>query len=710
MSTTTGATTATAAGWTIDPANAWNHVFPGLQTNSFARLDPYLIWAAVTDFADLGGIPASGAFVPIAIEVKPPDASSTGQPGSAKQLAVAISGESCIWMSAFYDSPPAALAQTRFCTAHVTLDFVSKLPAALLARIERFTLALPVVSGWPARAQPSKPASAGLSAVTQNSALGKTVVAVCDDGIAFAHQRFHVNSMHDHTRVRCFWNQDDGASPPAPGIGFGTELLEPQLDKLMAKAKLGGGFDEDRIYRESNYTDVARYWTHGTSMLDLAAGVHPVNPRQMEQKVPSVPALIGVQFRLPGRNIRDTSGLWLDAQAIDAFRYAIDRAQGIAGNNCRLFINFSYGYMAGPHDGSSLIEEAMDELIGTGACAILLPTGNSNLDRGHGARVIAPGDEQPMRWRVLPDCHTPSFVEIWLSTADGGAPKVDLTIEAPDGALSPPISVGNVATWSPGGDALCTVVHRGPGARGDGPMILVALAPTAARGGKRRLAGSGNWIVHLKNNGASQVAAQAWVQRNETPAGLPVRGRQSRFDDDAYPLFNRFTEEQDVDGASACWVMRANSLNSIGTGKGTAVIAGYRISDYASASFSNTGPNVVTFSAPPRTGPDAAAMTDRSVVLTGMPAAGTKSGSTIPIEGTSAAAPHALRRLADPSKPAVSLLASPARLAVRALAVRQNVVYKAGTTALRLQTFDIYEVLRRVTEANVGAGNIPPPP
>ncbi|KND61204.1 hypothetical protein BVER_03090 [Candidatus Burkholderia verschuerenii] len=602
-------------GWTVDDTGDWAETFAGLQP-TFERLDPYLVWAAVTNFADLGGPPAG--FLPIAIELKN-GTTPAGTTIGAKAFAEQIANDTFIWMLAMYRSP--ALADTHFCTAHVTLDFAQRLDPALLAQIERFTLGLPVVSGFASRMQPDKPAQPDMTPVASNPDFKSKVVTVCDDGIAFLHARFHADIAMIKTRVRCFWNQDDDPATPAAGLGYGREFLEADMDNLMTTARGVGGFDENAAYRAADYTAVASYWTHGTSMLDLAAGLDRVFPPPApspQPHLPSVDALIGVQFRLPGRTIRDTSGLWLDVQALDALRYVIERERGIAGPNCETFINLSYGYIAGPHDGSSLLEAAMDELVALKACDIFLPARNSNLDRCHGVRIVDPKQQETLRWRVIPDRHTPSFVEIWLATEPDSdpnkttpEPEIDVSIELPDKTQSPPIPPGSVAVLRRDGDVLCTVVHLGRGARGNQPMILVALAPTVVRGGTRRSAPSGDWIIWLTNGGERRVEAQAWVQRNETPAELPPHGRQSRFDDDLYPLFNRFTERQDVDDAMPnTWILHANGMNSIATGAGPVVAAGYRICDGATARYSTVGVDAPGWTPLKRLGPDLAALTD----------------------------------------------------------------------------------------------------
>jgi hypothetical protein len=90
-------------------------------------------------------------------------------------------------------------------------------------------------------------------------------------------------------------------------------------------------------------------------------------------------------------------------------------------------------------------------------------------------------------------------------------------------------------------------------------------------------------------------------------------------------------------------VKRGQTLSGIATGQKTRVIGGYRNSDiypvfYSSHGTRNLGGSPV--------GPDRLTCCDESDVLPGVHAAGTRSGSVMAMNGTSAAAPQATRWIA----------------------------------------------------------------
>ncbi|WP_109481807.1 S8 family serine peptidase [Paraburkholderia sp. C35] len=645
-------------------AGAWSGIKWTGRVAGTPAADPYLVWADSTGFADLGGPPAD--WVRVIIELQP--ALPDGTPITAQSIAENLAGPNAAWqawiqVSSFYRYPPASLRQTRFLTAAVTKQFFTELDKTLKDYVKRFEIGMPVVpddaalsgaNGLAAGGGPSfGPASAAVAAGTSADPPQQVFLGVMDDGLAFAHERFRTTDVPAKTRIVRFWNQDDAAGT-SPGLHYGSELDENKINALLADCTQAGQVDEDAVYRQAGYIDVRRRWAHGTEVMDLAGGVRP-NPLHALMQDPDEQArrealkkvhLLGVQFKTAGRAVRDTSGRWFAVYALDAIRYILRCADDLAsGTRYCVVLNLSYGYMAGPHDGSSIIEQAIDELIGMHRdLSVIVPAGNSNLLRCHGYLPVIQGAPQAITWRALPDCATPSFLEIWLPQGTP-AEHVSLTIKPPSGVESPPLAANNVLVWQSGKMVTCTAVYIDPVATGQRSMILIALAPTYTRSTARSASSAGNWTVTISNDAPTDGALEihAWVQRNETAYGFPMRGRQSRFDDIAYKRFVTGMHVRDFDDGSESWITRGTTLNSIATGDRTVVVGAYRRTDGTAATYSSTGP---TLAAKPRTGPDAAAISEDSPACAGVLGASTRSGTLLAITGTSAAAPQVARLVA----------------------------------------------------------------
>ncbi|SAK92969.1 hypothetical protein [Caballeronia ptereochthonis] len=478
---------------------------------SVTRLDPYIVWANITRYRDLGGMPRGR--IPIIIEMK--------QGGdTARQFAHAIERNGWrdwIWMSALYRDPPPVLEATRFCTAHVTRAFFAHLHTELAGRFERFTEALAIASRGDARVRPMRFDRAPLAPAPMHPEVGRVIVGVCEDGLSFLHRRYAEDAFGTSTRFQCFWNQNDAANS-ATGLGYGSELMKARIDAMLSDAA------STDVSRAAGDARIHRLADHGAAAA-ARAGRYPSSalPGAGEHDRPL--PMIGVQLRRRHRIMRDAFGPSPDAGVLDAVRYIVQRAQHTGGAECHALVSMNTGNAAWRQDGSSLIESALGELMDTGACSIVLPSANDDPSRCRGELTIA--DRAALRWPVRADCASPSLAEIWLSS-DGAEPSVDVQIVPPDGVESAWLTLGEIGTYTRGGDALCTVVHLGRGARGDGHMILVALAPTAARGRTRR-ASAGQWLIRLRNNADASVTAHTWMQCDEssddTPLAAPSHSR-----------------------------------------------------------------------------------------------------------------------------------------------------------------------------------------
>jgi hypothetical protein len=471
------------------------------------------------------------------------------------------------------------------------------------------------------------------------------VMGIIDDGIAFAHQQFRSGLK---TRVEYWWLQD-GVPQPDGAVQYGRELDKKGIDDILGQCVRAGEIEEDEVYRRAGLLDFARSgqkaaaWriAHGTHVMDLACGGDPNAP-------PDDRPIICVQ--LPTKVTADTSGFRLYPYVHHAMRYILHRSLRIAQARgyaaLPIVINLSYGNFAGPHDGTSPIERAMDHLVAKAKkmgvqLRIILPAGNSYDLRTHASVKFANlNDEASFYWHIPPDCRRPSFLEIWLPPFDttGAADRVHLTITSPTGEQREvPEILHSMASWR---YAAAYYEYRTRSARG---LFLIAVDQTAGPSKhKHPLAPCGTWRLKLKNVALkSSDMVQAWVQRDDTLRGYPIRGRQSHLTDWRYTRFDSEGRlfEQDLPPESL--IKRASTLNAIATGQEPVVVGGFLRKQMVDVNYSSAGPTAN----PPR--PDAVTVTEDSRVHFGVLAAGSRSGSVVPLGGTSVAAPQIARLCAN---------------------------------------------------------------
>jgi hypothetical protein len=483
--------------------------------------------------------------------------------------------------------------------------------------------------------------------------MDKVVIGIIDDGIAFAHERFRDarNQARVHYALRQHVN---------PALDF--ELTKPSIDALIPGCMEGRLFNDELFYRRSGWIDMSQpghkagMWrlAHGTHVMDLACGYAPAENRQDRP-------IVCVQ--LPAEVTADTGGAASSNYPLRAMRYILRRADQIAGSpgGLPVVINFSYGSIAGPHDGTSRVEAEIDDLVrrrkakfGDRALEVVLPSGNSYFSRCHAevafASTTPPRNSCTLDWRVQPDDFTPSRMEIWLPCRDTSGPsRVKLTLESPNRrVLSIEERPQAAAYWGSAQMNHAAINYRTsmPGRRG---RFLLLLQPTVSFHRGALLSPAGVWKVTLENQGlASSETAHVWIERDDTPYGYPLRGRQSYFDQAGYERYDQAGRDVEVDDPN-CPIKRASLINSIATGCRPVVMGALLRKEMIVAKYSSGGPVLARCDEATADAyrPDAITVGEDSKVHRGILAAGSRSGSVVAMGGTSVTAPQITRWIAD---------------------------------------------------------------
>jgi Subtilase family len=586
-----------------------------LAANGKLRLDPYLVWAWLTSFRDYLN-PHDKQMIAVAIECKK---SVSELEASIKQLGLAGVTLNPLYTDRSVIDP----LSCKFCTATVALSDLSP----LLLLVERLELGTAV---------DTTPGSITPVSIPKDR-IPNVVIGIIDDFVAFAHPYFGSKaSGFTNSRVSYVWSQDpikpDAVDPSfwyaAKGLSYGFELNTFTIPGGHVAPKL---FELQRAYPAAMSSS-----SHGTSVADLAAGYRQSSVATWDQA-----SVIAVHF--PRRTVADTSGGALSVQALDGVRYVLWRA----GDDPSVVVNLSYGTMAGPHDGTSILEEALDELIDKrdGKLAVVLPAGNAYEARGHAEIQLTKKEPSTtLNWFMPPDSETPAFLEIWLPK--GASSCVSIKVTDPQGRKASIEKAPGVATADGAGPSASSfgVVYLNTVANGnERTMILVAVAPTASKRPGRVLANHGIWTVKLSLAGTKKVGViHAWIERDDSLHGQPRRGRQSYFIDKDYEMPRR-TYKQPSNKTNAV-VKRTGSFNTIANGDNTIVVGGYvgetqELADYTGGT---TDPSLSA-----RLGPDAVARSEESRTLHGEATIGNGAVSRSRINGTSAAAPQVTRQIAE---------------------------------------------------------------
>ena len=571
--------------WTALPKGGFTGIHwarPGATTG----FDPYLVWAEADNFAGYG-LDKPPKWLPLLIELAPNVSVAQFKAASSPQW---------LHIPPVYTSS-AAPAGLRYCTARVRPPFFKHIrPGGSLHKlVHRFELGLPAGHHADDPTAPSGPDTAAPSAMLR----GK-VVGLIDGGLAFAHANFLRNGR---TRIQRFWRQDQQGLGNAPAqLGYGHELTAAQIDQVMQANIYGGLVDETAVYEHFKMgMELNKRVNHGTHVLDLACG-----PKTVLAQIAGVPPFPNappswawandgasrcdvVAVQLDWDTVVDTSGGSMVVHIMDGLMYILSQCAPTAN----IAVNLSWGTLAGPHDGSSILEAAMDQLIllRSKHLQIVLPTSNSYQHRTHANVTLSKGEHAELNWRAQPADLTQNFMELWLPS---GAHGVTVQVTPPGRSALPALAWGQSGMWTDGAAApLCALIYPESVAIGaHGTCALLAVAPTFSFEKSASLAPSGVWKVTVTNTQAGAVTVDAYIERDDEIIGVRTGARQSHFEDKWYDTSGNpgsFVDHPE----NPSLIRRSGNFNSIATGSRTLSVGGTRVRGPKWAIYSAQKPAVI---------------------------------------------------------------------------------------------------------------------
>jgi hypothetical protein len=570
-------------------------------------IDPYLCWARLTAFRGYGRASSTGSeAVPrigVLIESDPGFASRVHD--RFKELLI-------------QDMP--GNATSRVFSMECSRQELDLILADGSFKVRRYELSTARIAPGPAgiRSKGSRNQQAGAPDDSGQPARCKApnVLVVIDDGFGFLNYRFAGPS--GESRVFCLWDQGLEAEHPKwktpTDLGYGAELSHEAIIDLGRGVRTAT--DEVRVYKSIDYRAALRDATHGTHVAGCAIDAIPK----------------GVDFavilvQLPREVSVDTSGAGTPKHVLDALHYALSRVSPSAN----VVVNISFGALAGPHDGSTLLEQAIDALTlqeqQRRNFVVVMPAGNAFNGQCHAHLTLKPGCSASLPWQVMREDPTESFCELWYPENAFGS--IGITLRNPSGLIAGAYNcpIRPSTGTKPASSAVLHVKHAHAGAGKS--LALCALAPTSPSQRGWLAAQAGTWSINVTNQGAQPASLDAWIQRDNAVMFGPFQSRQSHFRMSGLPR----PFQQDDGGGEL--VARRGTGNSIGHGNEVIVVGGVLGPDFALTDYSSMRPSGFG-----RDWPDILAMADRNRSRPGLLGLGTYSGTHVWMNGTSVAAPH----------------------------------------------------------------------
>jgi hypothetical protein len=512
--------------------------------------------------------------------------------------------------------------------------------------------------------------------LANDNAAPPVVIGCIDAGFPIASKRY-LNAATNKSRILRFWNQEIKPttmgkklntfpkSPKGTDFGYGRELIpDSQTNKTTWQLPNLNviSYDSD-YYLTARLTSSLTRMTHGSHVLDLLAG--PVNPcsrisrsrdfKNSEDGSATKPSIretsntlhaanapiVLVQF--PKYAVDDPSGRWLGRNVLDGIHYIVQTAKTLEKGNAKvgqIVVNLSWGPQTGPHDRSTLLEQAIDAMIvkeqsNQRKLEVILPIGNSREARAH-ARFSVDPTKPDLQWCVPPDGRTPSFLEIWWPIGtDINAVEIELT--APNGVIfssKPNKIVTNVVN----GKTISSITLM---YQGNNLMGLIALLPTYSKVFASGTAPHGIWKIKCKSVVPITDHIHAYIARSDHNMGAARKAKSSYFRDPIYESMRTHKSAERVNLIPSSAVQKFGTLSGICTGQHTRIAAGIRFSENVPVRYSSLGPfrNGIKY---PYSYP-----TDVSRMVVGWPAGGTRDVTVGRLVGTSAASPQLARDVSN---------------------------------------------------------------
>lgn len=195
------------------------------------------------------------------------------------------------------------------------------------------------------------------------------IVGVVDTGIDYLHRDFRVDGDGSETRSRILyiWDQEGFGSGP------GGAPLQVPYGRLYDKREL-------ETYITMGSGPRLDTHGHGTHVAGIAAGDGSAGDG----------AFIGVA---PAADIVAVRTTFYTDTVLDGVRFVFNLADHLGQP---AVVNLSLGGHAGPHDGTSLFERAIDDLLDVPGRAVVVAAGNEGDRRIH----IGQNVQSPVSWQV----------------------------------------------------------------------------------------------------------------------------------------------------------------------------------------------------------------------------------------------------------------------------------------------------------------------
>ena len=316
---------------------------------------------------------------------------------------------------------------------------------------------------------------------------GKGVlVGVFDSGIDWEHEDFI--DARGNTRILYLLDMTDDQGPNPQGLDYGSEYTGSDIN-----AALDAGSSSAVREKDTN--------GHGTHVAGIAAGNGRATGYGVDAKT-----YIGVAPLADLIIVKGGDSGFSTTDQINGLSYMIDKARALGRP---IAMNFSLGGHMGAHDGTSMVEMAIDEAMGEPGVCTVVAAGNEGDENIVAKDLLNSNDTYDILEVEVPEGDDYFWVDIWHDNED----EVQVYVTSPSEYESNTVTSGSSEDWlsTDSYDGRMRITAPGPNYYNNDYRILLYIDD----GGSSSLE-PGTWKVHIKRVSNTGFNYYAWTSAEFT--------------------------------------------------------------------------------------------------------------------------------------------------------------------------------------------------
>ena len=296
------------------------------------------------------------------------------------------------------------------------------------------------------------------------------LVGIVDSGIDLTNPDFR--NEDGTTRIAALWDQAD------------REYTSEEINEFLNAEGMGQPAVQPPLSADSS--------GHGTAVAGIAAGNGRGSEGRRYRGAAPESELVIVKMKSP-----QPGGFPRTTELMTGVDYLIRKAQEM---RMPVAVNISFGNTYGPHDGSSLVEQYLNDVSAIWKNVICIGTGNEGTAAGHAAGIVS-DEEETVQELAVQEREQPFGLQIWKSYTD----EIDISIISPAGEPAGPFREKTGAQRYLTGSTELLVYYGKPKPYSVRQEIFVAFLPM------RDYVDSGVWQIVLTPRRIVAGTYQMWL-------------------------------------------------------------------------------------------------------------------------------------------------------------------------------------------------------